>query len=102
VASAIGALAGERSERLEPSMNIKIDIEMTPEEMRRLIGLPDVAAFQQQLLDDIRQRMVEGVEGYDPLKLFQPYMSGTLASWEMFQKLFSAAAKGADTKGDGS
>jgi hypothetical protein len=72
-------------------MNVKIDIDITPEEMRKLFGLPDVETFQQQLLDDIRQRMKEGAEGYDPLKLFQPYLSGTLASWDMFQKLFAAA-----------
>ncbi|MBP7983587.1 MAG: hypothetical protein KAY97_01880, partial [Chromatiaceae bacterium] len=60
-------------------MNFKIDIDMTPEEMRKLFGLPDVEAFQRQILDDIRQRMVEGVEGYDPLKLFQPYVAGSMA-----------------------
>ena len=72
-------------------MNFKIDIGITPEEMRKLLGLPDVEAFQRQILDDIRQRMVEGVEGYDPLKLFQPYVVGSMASWDMFQKMFSAA-----------
>ena len=76
-------------------MNVKVDIDITPDEMRKLLGLPDVEAFQQQLLDDIRQRMTEGAEGYDPVKLFQPYISGTLASWDMFQKLFAAnVAKG--------
>jgi len=83
-------------------MNVKIDIDITPEEMRKLFGLPDVEAFQQQLLDDIRQRMTEGAEGYDPVKLFQPYVSGTLASWDMFQKLFAGAvSKGKGTGSEG-
>jgi hypothetical protein len=73
-------------------MNLRMDIDVTPEEMRKLLGLPDVEAFQRQLMDDIRRKMSEGAEGYDPLKLFQPYLSSTLASWEMFQKMFSAAA----------
>jgi hypothetical protein len=72
-------------------MNVKIDIDVTPEEMRKLLGLPDVDAFQRQILDDIRARMLEGAEGYDPLKLFQPYLAGSLASWDLFQKMFSAA-----------
>lgn len=72
-------------------MNVKIDIDVTPEEMRKLLGLPDVEAFQRDMLDDIRKRMLEGVDGYDPLKLFQPYLAGSLASWDMFQKMFSAA-----------
>jgi hypothetical protein len=72
-------------------MNVKIDIDITPEEMRKLLGLPDVEAFQRELLNDIRARMLEGAEGYDPLKLFQPYVVGSMASWDMFQKMFSAA-----------
>jgi Family of unknown function (DUF6489) len=74
-------------------MKITVDLDITPEELRRLFGLPDVEAFQRQLMDDIRARMAAGAEGYDPIKLFQPYMSGTLASWDLFQKaLVSAAA----------
>lgn len=72
-------------------MKVTIDIDLTPEEMRKLLGLPDVDAFQRQLMDDIRERMMEGADGYDPLKLFQPYMSGTMASWDMFQKMLGAA-----------
>ena len=73
-------------------MKVTIDIDLTPEEMRKLLGLPDVDAFQRQLMDDIRERMMEGADGYDPLKLFQPYMSGTMASWDMFQKMLGAAS----------
>jgi hypothetical protein len=79
-------------------MNVKIDIDVTPEEMRKLLGLPDVDAFQRQLMDDIRKRMTEGAEGYDPMKLFQPYLSGTMASWDLFQKMFAAGA--APKRGD--
>jgi hypothetical protein len=75
-------------------MNVKIDIDISPEEMRKLLGLPDVEAFQREMMDDLRKRMLEGVDGYDPVKLFQPYVTGTLASWDMFQKMMSAAGKG--------
>jgi hypothetical protein len=76
-------------------MNVKIDIDISAEEMRKLLGLPDVEAFQREIMDDIRKRMLEGVEGYDPVKFFQPYVSGTLASWDLFQKMMSATDKGA-------
>lgn len=83
-------------------MNAKIDIEISPEEMRKLLGLPDVEAFQREMMDDIRKRMLEGVEGYDPVKFFQPYLSGTLASWDLLQKMMSAAGKsGKETEGGG-
>lgn len=73
-------------------MKITVDLDMTPEELRKLFGLPDVEAFQRQLMDDIRERMAAGTEGYDPIKLFQPYLSGTLASWDLFQKALMTAA----------
>ncbi len=52
-------------------MNIKIDIDMTPEEVRRLMGLPDVQEFNQKVMADMMQRMSEGMEGYDPVNFFQ-------------------------------
>lgn len=73
-------------------MKVTVDFDITPEEMRKLFGLPDVESFQRQLMDDIRERMSAGVEGYDPLKLLQPYLTGTMASWDMFQKMLSNMA----------
>jgi hypothetical protein len=71
-------------------MNIKIDIDVTPDEMRKLMGLPDVEAFQQQLLDDVRERMQRGVDGYDPMALLEPYIKGSLAGMDWMQRLFGA------------
>jgi hypothetical protein len=79
-------------------MNVKIDIDISPDEVRKLFGLPDVEAFHRQLMDDIRARIADGAEGYDPLKLFQPYLSGTLAPWDMYRKMMSAAAEGASSE----
>jgi hypothetical protein len=73
-------------------MKVSVDFDISPEELRKLFGLPDVEAFQRQLMDDIRERMTAGAEGYDPIKLFQPYMAGTLASWDMFQKMLTNVA----------
>ena len=78
-------------------MKITVDVDISPEEVRKLFGLPDVEAFQRQLMDDIRERMNAGVEGYDPLRVFQPYMAGTLASWEFFQKLLTQLPTAAAT-----
>lgn len=71
-------------------MNIKIDIDVSPEEMRKLMGLPDVEGFQNQLMDDIRERINQGVDGYDPLKLFQPYLNSGMAGMDMIQRFFTA------------
>ena len=79
-------------------MHIKIDMDITAEEMRRLMGLPDLEPFQQELLDDIRQRIKAGVDGYDPMQLFEPYFKGGLAGMDVMQRMFSAGMRGATSK----
>lgn len=56
-------------------MNFRIDIEMTPEELRRALGLPDVASLQQEMIAKVREQMEAGAEGYDPLTLLKPYLN---------------------------
>jgi hypothetical protein len=73
-------------------MKVTMDVDITPEELRKLFGLPDVEGFHRQLMDDVRERMAAGVEGYDPLKLFQPYLTGSMAGWDQFQRLVSGVA----------
>ena len=70
-------------------MKVSMDIDIAPEEVRKLFGLPDVEGFHRQMMDDLRERMAAGAEGYDPLKLFQPYLTGSMAGWDMFQRMMS-------------
>lgn len=75
------------------TMKVSVEFDITPEEVRKVFGLPDVEAFQRQLLDDVRERMTSGVDGYDPVKLFQPYLTGSMASWDLFQNMLTNVAK---------
>ena len=50
-------------------MNIKIDIEMTPEELRRFIGLPDVSGIQDDMVQLIRQAVSKGAKGVEAVDL---------------------------------
>lgn len=68
-------------------MKFTIDIEMTPEELRESLGLPDVSALHEEMIDTIRDRMHQGVEGYDPISLFKPFMTSGVGTVEGFQKL---------------
>ncbi|WP_299177014.1 DUF6489 family protein [uncultured Neptuniibacter sp.] len=68
-------------------MKFKIDIDMSPEELRKVLGLPDVQKFQQDMMDKITEQMEAGAEGYDPLTLFKPYLTSGLGSMEALQKL---------------
>ncbi|WP_372613751.1 DUF6489 family protein [Halomonas sp.] len=55
-------------------MKINVEFDLTPDEFRRSLGLPDVEVFQQDLLSRIHKQMESGVEGYDPMSLMQPFL----------------------------
>ncbi|GHE21482.1 hypothetical protein [Halomonas urumqiensis] len=55
-------------------MKINVEFDLTPDEFRQALGLPDISAFQQDLLGHIQKQMESGVEGYDPMSLMQPFM----------------------------
>lgn len=71
-------------------MHFKIDIEMTPDEFRRALGLPDVAGLQEEMLAKIRERMLAGVEGYDPMALFKQQLTGSFGSMDSLQQMMMA------------
>ncbi|WP_370278557.1 DUF6489 family protein [Pontibacterium sp.] len=68
-------------------MKFKIDIDMSPEELRKVLGLPDVEGFHEDMMNRIREQMDAGVDGYDPLTLFKPYLSSGVGSMEALQKM---------------
>lgn len=71
-------------------MKFHVDLEITADEMRKLFGLPDVEALQRQILEDIQSKIDQGLEGYDPLELMQPYFKTSLAGMDMMQRLLAA------------
>ncbi|MGO1344969.1 hypothetical protein [Chromohalobacter japonicus] len=44
-------------------MKVHVEFDLTPAEFRQAMGLPDVEAFQQELMTHIRQQMDAGAEG---------------------------------------
>jgi hypothetical protein len=47
-------------------MQIKIEIDVKPEELRRFIGLPDVAGLQEDLINFVRAKVGSAAENFDP------------------------------------
>ncbi|MDT8895344.1 DUF6489 family protein [Halomonas sp. I1] len=85
-------------------MKINVEFDLTPDEFRRALGLPDVEAFQQDLLERIQKQMESGVEGYDPMSLMQPFLQQPLFQQgmanfgnyqQMMMDMLSRAASGA-------
>ena len=75
-------------------MKLKIEVDTTPEELRRFFGLPDVSTIQKEMMENLREKMMTGVEGYDPIKLLEPFLPNNLKSMESFQNAFWNLATG--------
>jgi hypothetical protein len=73
------------------AMKVNIEMEMTPEEARAFMGLPDVAPIQKKMLDDMQARMKQAFDANDPegmMRAWMPLSSGFGA--ETFQKFQKA------------
>lgn len=69
-------------------MKIRIDIKVKPEEVRTLIGLPDVAALQDDIVQYVREKMAAGVDGFEPLTLMKQMVPVSIQTAEGLQKAF--------------
>ena len=73
-------------------MKITIDVDCTPDEARRFLGLPDVAPMQQAMMDEIQRRMTDNLKAMDPEQMFKTWLPVGLQGWEQMQKAFWASA----------
>lgn len=69
-------------------MKINIEFDMTPEELRQAMGLPDVQEFQREVMKGMMEKMMSGEEGYDAMSLFKPMLPENMKSVDQVQKMF--------------
>ena len=69
-------------------MKITIDVDCTPDEARRFLGLPDVAPMQQAMMDEIQRRTTETLRSMEPDQLLKTWLPLGLQGWEQMQKAF--------------
>jgi hypothetical protein len=69
-------------------MNIKFDIDASPEELRRFFGLPDITPLQDEMIAIVKQNMRSGMEGFDVNTLLKPWLPPHMQSMEAVQKAF--------------
>ena len=74
-------------------MKVKLQFDISAKEVRQVIGLPDVEQLQREVVDAIREKMVAGVEGFDPLSLMRSFISvaQSFPGVESLQKLLLQA-----------
>jgi hypothetical protein len=77
-------------------MKATIEIDATPQEMRSLLGLPDVEALQQEVMEKIREKTLAGIEANSPEELMKRFIptADQFKSLEALQASFWQAVTG--------
>jgi hypothetical protein len=75
-------------------MKVHIEVDMTPEEARTLMGLPDVAPLQKQMMDEMKARMTRAMEAGDMESLMRAWTPlGGREAFDQFQKFLWDSAR---------
>lgn len=67
-------------------MKIHVDVDLTPEEARTLLGLPDVKPMQQAIMAEIEGRMKKALTAMEPDALMKTWLPAGLQSLDVWQK----------------
>ncbi len=74
-------------------MKVHIELDMTPEESRRMMGLPDVSGLQEKMLAEMERRMKAALDTSDPEAMLRAWMPMGGQAFEQFQKFVWDSAK---------
>ena len=66
-------------------MKITVNIDCTPEEARRFMGLPDVAGMQESMLKEMQEKTMANLTSLQPAEMMKSWPMGP-ESWLEFQK----------------
>lgn len=82
-------------------MKMNIEIDMTPDEARRFLGLPDVTKVQDKMMAEIEKRMKAAIDVNDPEAMLKAWMPLGGQGFEQFQRfMFDSARRAAGVRKD--
>ena len=67
-------------------MKIRIDIDCTPEEARRFVGLPDVTQMQEAVMAELEKQTLSRLKSMDVDTLMKQWFPTSVVGWERLQK----------------
>jgi hypothetical protein len=73
-------------------MKFTVNVECSPEEARRFMGLPDVTPINEQLVAEMGKRMEANLSLMSPDTMMQSWMSVGTQAQDAFVKLMTSAA----------
>ncbi|MBR45267.1 MAG: hypothetical protein CMM31_02060 [Rhodospirillaceae bacterium] len=76
-------------------MKMTIEVDCTPEEARRFLGLPDLGEAHEAVLEAMTARMRDAAGEFDAEALLKTWLPGGVKGLEELQKSFWAGFTGA-------
>jgi hypothetical protein len=74
-------------------MKMNIEIDMTPEEARKFLGLPDVAKVQEKMMRELENRMKAAIDVNDPEAMLKAWLPLGGQGFEQFQRFMFDSAR---------
>jgi Family of unknown function (DUF6489) len=76
-------------------MKVNIEVDCTPDEARRFLGLPDVAPMQQSVMAAMERRLVDTIQATDSQKLMDQWLPFGIKGLEQWQAMWAQVAQSA-------
>lgn len=76
-------------------MKFNIEVECTPDEARRFLGLPEVAPMQQRLIEDMEAQLKETIRTMDGKAMLEQWLPVGIKGVEQFQSFWTQLAAAA-------
>jgi Family of unknown function (DUF6489) len=74
-------------------MKMRVEMDLTPDEARRLMGLPDLTAMQGRLVAEFERRMMAAMEKSAPEAIMKQWFSMGSEGLEQFQRFMWDSAR---------
>jgi Family of unknown function (DUF6489) len=81
-------------------MKVHLEIDMTPEEARRFMGLPDISKLQEKMVAEMESRMKAAMDTSDPEAMMRAWLPLGGQAFEQFQRFMWDAASSTVGKKD--
>ena len=79
-------------------MKMTIEVDCTPEEARRFLGLPDVSSLNDHLVGEMKKRIDANMQLMAPEEMLKNWMSFGAGAQEHFRKLMEVGIGSATKK----
>ena len=81
-------------------MKVHVEIECSPEEARRFMGLPDVTPLNDKLVEEMQSRMEKNLALMSPDTMMSSWMAVGTQAQDAFLKLMTTGAASAFKAGE--